>query len=379
MQINRYLYNSILHACFKSKVIVLLGARQVGKTTLMRQLQKAMDKPTKWLNADEADIYKELSEATTSTRLLELIGKDNKVVFIDEAQQIPNIGRKLKLLHDTQPSLQIIVTGSSAFDLQDATNESLTGRKREFYIYPLAFNELAENSSLLEEKRSLNRRLVYGAYPEVINNSGHEKEALLEIANSYLYKDVLKYEGVRKSSLLQKIVQAIAFQLGQEVRYHEIARSIGGVSPVTVEKYLDILEKAFIIYKLPAFNRNMRTEIKKGKKYYFYDNGIRNVLISNFSPIEIRTDLGALWENYILAERLKHNAYTKNYCNTYFWRTEDQAEIDYLEEYDGTLHAYELKWKPQHVRFPASFTKSYPEHTTDIIHKENYTSFLDYP
>lgn len=378
MQIIRHLQKAILEQCFKGKVIVLLGARQVGKTTLMRQLQKMISKPSAWLNADEADIFKELSEANTSTRLMQLIGTNNQLVFIDEAQQIPNIGKKLKLLNDTYPSLQVIVTGSSSFELQDKMSEPLTGRKREFYIYPIGFGELVDTSSILEEKRSLNQRLIFGSYPEVLNHSGNEKTALLEIANSYLYKDVLQLEGIRKATVIQKLLQAIALQLGHEVRYHELSKTIGNIDPTTVEKYLDILEKAFIIYKLPTFSRIMRNEIKKGKKYYFYDNGIRNVLISNFSSIEMRQDVGALWENYILSERMKYIKGKGLHCDTYFWRTIDQSEIDYIEEYDGILHAHEIKWKLQKIKFPSSFINSYPDHTTQVIHRENYDLFLGY-
>ncbi len=374
--VNRKLSQIIVDQCFKGKAIILLGARQVGKTTLLKNVMTQIGLPGIWLNADEADIIKELNEADTSTRLFQLIGKQNKLVIIDEAQQVQHIGRKIKLLYDTFPEIQVIATGSSAFELQNETNEALTGRKREFHLFPLSFDELSENTSLIEEKRLLEARLIYGSYPEVINHAGKEKEALQEIANSYLFKDILKLEGIRKSSIIEKLLQALSFQLGHEVNSNELARTVGNISTSTVEKYLDVLEKTYVIYKLPAFSRNFRNEIKKGKKYYFYDNGIRNVLIRNFQPTGLRPDLGVLWENYLLTERLKVLHYDRNICNRYFWRTLDQAEIDYLEEKDGMLHAYEFKWKKEKNRFPKSFLESYPENTTQLINKENYTSFV---
>lgn len=374
--IQRALLAKIADQCFKNKAILLLGARQVGKTTLLKNLVETLNVKTKWLNADEADIYNELTAANTSTALLQLIGPETKLAIIDEAQQIADIGLKLKLLHDNKPELQMIATGSSAFDLLNRTNEPLTGRKRTFYLYPISYAELVANTDRLEAKRTLEARLIFGSYPEVINNPGTEKNVLIEIAQSYLYKDILQLEGIRKSSHLEKLLQALAFQVGNEVNYHEISKTIGNINSSTVEKYLDLLEKTYVIYKLPALSRNMRSEIKKGKKYYFYDNGIRNVLISNYSPVEMRFDKGALWENFLISERLKRNHYVGNTPNTYFWRTHDQAEIDYIEEQDGVLNAFEFKWKEENVRFPDSFLKAYPNHQTQLINRDNFESFV---
>jgi uncharacterized protein len=374
--VQRLIQNKIAEQCFKGKAIVLLGARQVGKTTMLKQIQQQLQVLSTWLNADEADIRKELTEAETSTRLLQLIGKNNKLAIIDEAQQIPNIGKKIKLLFDTNPEIQIIATGSSAFELQNEMNEPLTGRKKEFYLYPISMQEMVNHHGHLTEKRLLENRLIYGSYPEVINNNGNEKEVLIELANSYLYKDMLQLDGVRKASVLEKLLQALAMQVGSEVRYHELAKTVGNIAPATVEKYLDMLEKMFIIFKLPAFSRNLRNELTKSKKYYFYDNGIRNVLISNFNQIDLRTDKGALWENYTIAERKKRNHYTAHHSNNYFWRTTDQAEIDYLEETNGVLHAYEMKWTEQKVKFAKSFITAYPNHELHIVNKENYSDFL---
>lgn len=374
--IYRELTNKLIDQCFKGKIILLIGARQVGKTTILRALQKEIDVDSIWLNADETDILTEFNSADTSSRLLQLIGPNNKLVIIDEAQQIKDIGRKLKLIHDTNPEIQLIATGSSAFDLQNQASEPLTGRKRTFHLFPISYGELIMHTSAREAKRLLDVRLIYGSYPEVITNPSREKEVLSEIVNSYLYKDLLMLDGIRKSAHLQKLVQALAFQTGHEVNYHELAKTVGNINSATVEKYLDLLEKAFVIFKLPAFKRNLRNELKKGKKYYFYDNGIRNTIMNNFAPINLRLDKGALWENFMLSERLKYNTYQMNFPNTYFWRTHDQAEIDYLEERDGILHAYEIKWQKQKIRFPESFRKAYPDHKTHLINQNNFEDFI---
>lgn len=366
----------IIRNCFKGKVILILGARQVGKTTLLEELIKKIDQPSNWLNADEADIFEAFTNAKTSSQLIQLIGSNKKLVVIDEAQQIPDIGKKLKLIYDSKADVQVIATGSSAFDLQNQTAEPLTGRKKTYQLFPLSFRELAEDTSLLEAKRLLDTRLIYGSYPEVVNNPGNEKEILVEITQSYLYKDVLQIDNIRKPSHIDKLLKALAFQVGSEVNYHELAQTVGNIDTATVEKYLDLLEKAFVIYKLPAFSRNLRNEIKKGKKYYFFDNGIRNVLISNFTIPEMRLDKGALWENFLISERLKSNHFDQRFVNAYFWRTHDRAEIDYIEETDGILHAYEFKWKDQKVRFPASFLQAYPEHETSMISRSNFEAFI---
>lgn len=376
MHIERAIYKSIQEQCFKGKVVILLGARQVGKATLLKQLIKEFSVRSVWLNADEADIKEAFESAGTSTELLQLIGADTKLVILDEAQQIKGIGRKLKLIYDTNPEIQLIATGSSAFDLQNEMNEPLTGRKREFHLYPISFGELLGHSSIIEEKRLLETRMIYGSYPEVVNDSGSEKTALLEIANSYLYKDILQIDGIRKSAVLRKLLQALALQVGSEVNFNELSKTIGNISSQTVERYLDLLEKTYVIYQLPALSRNMRSELKKGKKYYFFDNGIRNVLINNFNPLNLRNDKGALWENYLLSERMKFLSYSNQPVNRYFWRTKDQAEIDYIEEAGGLLKAFELKWTSQKAKFPRSFLENYPDHETSLISRENYVGFV---
>lgn len=374
--IKRELLENIVSSCFAGKIILLLGARQVGKTTLLNQVLDKVKTTARWFNADESDVLQAFTNATTSSQLLQLIGKENKLVVIDEAQQIPDIGKKLKLIYDTNPEIQLIATGSSSFELQNRMSEPLTGRKKTFYLFPISYRETTENSSVIEAKRLLDTRLVYGLYPDVVNHPGKEKDILVEIANSYLYKDILQLENIRKPARIEKLLQALAFQVGSEVSYNELAQTIGNIDSETVEKYLDLLEKAYVIFKLPAFSRNLRNELKKGKKYYFYDNGIRNVLISNFSIPDMRADKGALWENFLISERLKNNSYTKRYANTYFWRTHDRAEIDYIEEEDGMLNAFEFKWKEKKVNFAYSFRDAYPNHSTSVVHRANFENFV---
>ena len=373
--IPRIIQQEIEKNLFKNKVLLLIGARQIGKTTLLKQVLQNCTEKSLWLNADESDIKRKLENATTSTQLLQLFG-NAKLIVIDEAQQVEDIGLKLKLVIDTNPELQIIATGSSAFELLQKSNEPLTGRKKEYHLYPISFSEMVRHTSLLTEQRLLENRLIYGSYPEVINNPGNEKEVLKEITNSYLYKDVLRYDGIKKASLIDKLLVALALQVGSEVSYNELAKTIGNINSTTVEKYIDLLEKAFVIYKLPALSRNLRNEIKKGKKIYFYDNGIRNAIINNFNPLALRNDKGALWENFLISERMKKNSYNKHYCNTYFWRTFDQAEVDYIEEYDGALHVFEFKWKTNNKKVPASLLNSYTVNTTAIVDTDNYGGFI---
>ena len=373
--IPRIIQQEIEKNLFKNKVLLLIGARKIGKTTLLKQVLQNCTEKSLWLNADESDIKRKLENATTSTQLLQLFG-NAKLIVIDEAQQVEDIGLKLKLVIDTNPELQIIATGSSAFELLQKSNEPLTGRKKEYHLYPISFSEMVRHTSLLTEQRLLENRLIYGSYPEVINNPGNEKEVLKEITNSYLYKDVLRYDGIKKASLIDKLLVALALQVGSEVSYNELAKTIGNINSTTVEKYVDLLEKAFVVYKLPALSRNLRNEIKKGKKIYFYDNGIRNAIINNFNPLALRNDKGALWENFLISERMKKNSYAKHYCNTYFWRTFDQAEVDYIEEYDGALHVFEFKWKTNNKKVPASLLNSYTVNSTAIVDTDNYEGFV---
>jgi len=374
--IERTITKNLKTALFKGKAILLIGPRQVGKTTLLHFIANEYKKPYLWLNADESDIALKL-ENTTSTELKALIGQ-NKLVIVDEAQVIKNIGKTLKLITDSLKDVQVIATGSSAFELRNKMNEPLTGRKNEFNLYPITIAEMNANHGELAEGRLLEHRLIYGFYPEVINNIGEEQKTLRDLSGSYLYKDLLMIDGIKKASMLDKLLQALALQLGNEVSYTELAQLLGGVDPATVEKYIDLLEKSFVVFKLPALSRNHRNEIKKGKKIYFWDNGIRNAIIKNFQPLELRTDKGALWENFLISERLKQNSYNGNWVNSYFWRTFDGSEIDYIEEKDGKMSAYEFKWNAEKkkVKFPSAFSGSYENSEFRVIDKNNYGEFV---
>ena len=373
--IPRLLKKEIKDNLFKQKIIVLLGPRQVGKSTLLKEIASEIKIDYKWINADEPDMRLALTNVT-STQLAQLIG-NYKLIIIDEAQLIDNIGTTLKLFADNFTDIQVIATGSSAFELRNKLNEPLTGRKKEFHLYPISFSEIINYSNEFEAQRLLETRLIYGMYPEVVTSIGEEKTVLQDLLNSYLYKDLLMYEGIQKPVLLQKLLQALALQVGSEVSFHELGQLLGKVKPTTIEKYIDLLEKAFVVFRLNAFSRNLRNEIKKGKKIYFWDNGVRNALIKSFNPIALRNDIGALWENFIVSERMKANAYNMNWVNSYFWRTTDQAEIDYLEEQNEHLRCIECKWKyDKKLRLASSFQTAYPNHSIEIITKENFIPFI---
>jgi len=360
---------------FKKKVIILVGPRQVGKTTLLRQVINDFEQSsTLFLNCDEPETLKML-ENVSSTELKNLIG-NKKIILIDEAQRVKNIGITLKLIVDNIPDIQLVATGSSAFDLRNSLNESLTGRKFEYRLYPFSTQELIDNTSLLEEKRLLEHRMIYGMYPDVVNNPSEAQRILIELNNSYLYKDIFMYKEIRQPDALSKLLVALSLQLGNEVSYNELGKTVG-LKSETIERYLDLLEKVFVIFRLPSFSRNMRQELKKSQKIYFYDNGIRNALIQNFKSLELRTDTGALWENFMVSERKKYTEYNKIYSNKYFWRTHAHQEIDYIEERDGILHSYEFKWNEKRVaKLPNSFAANYPNHQFKAINRTNYLEFI---
>jgi len=372
--IQRILEQVVRQRLFGGKTILLLGPRQVGKTTLARQLAASFPEQYLWLSGDDAETVQVLSQASLA-RLQALIGVKTFVV-IDEAQRIPGIGITLKLLHDNLPAVQVVVTGSSALDLSEQTSEPLTGRKWEYLMLPLSFSELSAHHGLIHERGLLRHRLVFGAYPEIVNAPGNEREPLNLLANSYLYKDLFRLEQLKKPALLENIVRALAFQVGNEVSYHELGQLVSA-SPQTVEKYIDLLEKAYIVFRLPALSRNERNEIRKSRKIYFFDNGVRNAVIGNFSSLESRSDIGALWENYLVSERRKQIEYARTFTRTYFWRTVNQQEIDYVEELDGQFRAYEFKWSAQaKVRFPAVFLEKYEVQTTMVVTPDNYDELL---
>jgi len=365
----RLLQSSLEKRLFKGKAILLFGARQTGKSTLAEVLLSGLNEEWLTLNGDDADVREILSD-TTATKLKVIIG-NKKIALIDEAQRIKNIGLTLKLITDQIKNVQVIATGSSSFELSSQVNEPLTGRKYEFMLFPLSFEEMVMHHGLLEEKRLIEHRMIYGYYPEIVTNPGEEKERLKLLASSYLYKDLLMLEQIKKPALLEKLLNALALQVGNEVNYTEIGQLIGS-DRKTVEKYIDLLEKAFVIFQLPAFSRNVRNEIKKGKKVYFYDCGIRNAVINNFAPLSTRTDVGALWENFIIVERMKHLKYAENEARHYFWRTTQQQEIDLIEEVDSKLTAFEFKWnKNTKAKIPQTFTGNYPKSETLVVSPDN--------
>ena len=349
-----------------------MGARQVGKTTLFDSLTQGMD-GVLMLNCDNYDDRADL-ENKTSTELLQLIA-NHRVVIIDEAQRVRNIGLTLKMMADLKQDAQILVTGSSSFALANEINEPATGRIIEYRLFPLSLGELAAHTSQREEHRLLEQRMIYGMYPEVVTHAGDAQRTLTNLANNYLYRDLLEYRGVKKPEVLQKLVRALALQVGSEVSYNELSRIVG-IDKETVESYIDLLEKCFVVFRLPAYSRNMRTEIKRGRKIYFFDNGIRNALISNFAPLELRNDVGMLWENLMVSERVKRNAYRQSYAQLFFWRTTQQQEIDLIEEKDGKIEAYEFKWRNKSVKLPKPFVENYPDTRLNVINPESYTDFI---
>ncbi|MBP8993546.1 MAG: ATP-binding protein [Bacteroidales bacterium] len=372
--INRILSKEIDKRLFAGKAIIIIGARQVGKTSLLHS--KFDGNPNVlWLEGDNIETQL-LFEDFTLSFAKTLIG-DKKILIIDEAQNILNIGIKLKIIIDQMKDIQVVATGSSSFDLANKINEPLTGRKWEYKLYPISFAEMVAHHSFFEEYKMLEQRLVYGYYPEVVMQKNENMvEVLQGLATSYLYKDVLKWENIQKSDRMIKLLQALAFQIGGQVSYTELGK-ICGLDSKTIEKYILLLEQAFIIFRLNSFSRNQRNELKFSKKIYFYDNGIRNALIANFNPVNLRDDLGALWENFMISERQKKNHYSHSYANSWFWRTQTQKEIDYLEEKDGVINAFEFKWnKNKKTRMPLDFMKSYPNAIYSTITPENFYEFL---
>ena len=372
--IKREIQDSIESRLFKGKLIVIYGARQTGKTTLIKVIGQKYSGQEIYLNCDEPDVRELLTDAT-STKLKNVVGK-KKLVLIDEAQRVINIGITLKLFADELKDVQVIATGSSAFELSNEISEPLTGRKFEYTLYPLSMRELSIEFGLLNTNRLLEERILYGMYPDVVLNPEEKKNLLKDLTRSYLFKDILNYQGIRKPEVLEKLVIALAAQIGSEVSYNELAGTIG-IDKDTINKYLDILEKAFVIFRLHPFSRNVRTEITRMRKVYFYDTGIRNALVSNFNPLASRNDKGALWENFLISEKLKMNSSLNIDAKTFFWRTSQQQEIDYIEEIESSLFVYEFSWNVnKKKKIPLTFLKAYSAKESDIITTENYENFL---
>jgi hypothetical protein len=366
----RILENRIREKIGGGKAIVLVGARQVGKTTLIRSILKGID--FLFLDADDPTIRSMLTNPNTEQ--IRTILSDNKIVFLDEAQRIPGIGLTLKIITDQFKDVQLFVSGSSSFDLGNALNEPLTGRKWEYEMFPISWEEYENKIGFIKSEQQLENRLLYGFYPEVINNQGKERETLNGLVNSYLYRDILAFSDIRKPEVLEKLLQALALQMGSEVNYNELSQIVG-INKVTVQKYIEILEKGYIVFKLNSFSRNLRNEIKQNRKIYFYDNGIRNMIIGNFNPLELRVDKGALWENFLASERKKQNHYKDTFSKMYFWRTKQQQEIDFVEESNGQIFGFEFKWNSKKSIFPQKFIETYNAETF-LINKENFRDFV---
>ncbi len=365
----------ILTASFgRNKTIILLGARQVGKTTLVKKIIAESKKNVLYLNGDLPVVRENLSNA--GLELLKQIIGNATLVVIDEAQRVKNIGLTLKIMHDNFPEVQVIATGSSALELANDINEPLTGRKLQFSLFPISWSELVEEKGFLGSREQLENRLIYGMYPDILENLGNERVLLNELSESYLFKDILTFGGIRKPEILEKLIKALAFQIGHEVSYNELGRLIE-VDKKTVENYINLLEKTFVIFRLEPFARNLRNEINTSRKIYFYDNGIRNAVINNFNPIALRDDIGSLWENFIISERIKANHYNGSFAKPYFWRTHSQQEIDYIEEVDNTIRAVEIKWNPKaKAKLPLSFKNAYENVSFEIVNKDNFEGFV---
>ncbi len=373
--IHRELEDTIRGRIGAGKAIIIMGPRQVGKSTLLHSIFDA-DPNALWIDADNIGTQMTFEDATSE--MIHTIIGNHKVVIIDEAQNLSNAGLTLKRITDYISDVQLVATGSSSFELADKIKEALTGRKWEYRLYPISFSEMSHTGDILKETSMLEHRMVYGYYPEVVSTPGDEKAILSSLASDYLYKDIIKIDGIKKTDRLVRLLRALALQIGSQVSYNEVAQTCG-LDPKTIEKYIDILEQSYIVFRLGSFSRNMRNELKKSKKIYFYDLGIRNAILNNFTPFANRDDheRGGLWENFLITERLKHCEYNRIIANRYFWRTKDNKEIDYIEEYDGILHTYEFKLKKdKESQAINSFKKAYPNSTHEIINISDFQQFI---
>jgi predicted AAA+ superfamily ATPase len=375
MYIKQQQLENIRAALKPGKVVVIYGARRTGKTTLIKEFIKTESDPSLLVSGEDITVQSYLSSQSIE-KLKAFVG-NNRLLVVDEAQKVQNIGLNLKLIVDHIPDIRIIATGSSSFDLARNIGEPLTGRKTTLLQYPLAQLEIGVGEQRHETDARLENRLIFGSYPEVVlmEDNREREQYLKEIVTSYLYKDILELEGIRQSAKIGKLLQLIAFQIGKEVSYTELGTSLG-MSKNTVDHYLDLLEKAFVIQKLGGFSRNLRNEVTKNSRYYFIDNGIRNTLINNFNPLELRNDVGELWENYLVIERLKRQEYLRESANNFFWRTYTKKEIDLVEERNGALYGYEMKWGKAIPRPPRRWITAYPNATWQLINRDNYLEFI---
>ena len=356
----------------EAKAVVIIGARQVGKTTLIKTILK--NKRYLFLDGDNPIIRETLNNINFEL-LKTIIGK-NKIIFIDEAQRIENIGLTIKMIIDQLEDIQVYVSGSSAFYLQNSLNESLTGRKWEYELFPISWAEYENKHGYLQSLQQLENKIIYGFYPEILNNIGDEQILLKQLTNSYLYRDILTFSGIRKPEVLEKLLKALAFQIGNEVSYNELSQIVG-IDKATIARYIQILEQSYIVFRLPSFSKNLRNEIKRNQKIYFYDTGVRNAIISNFTNLAMRSDKGALWENFLISERLKQNKYIENFTEMYFWRTKQQQEVDLVEINNGEITGFEFKWEAKKkINLPKTFTNTYNAKSV-IIDKNNFRDFIN--
>jgi uncharacterized protein len=368
----RSLTSTIKNKLGQGKAVILIGPRQVGKTTLLQSI--ISKKSALSLDCDDP-VVRELLTLPSTEQIKTLLGK-HKLIFIDEAQRVNGIGITLKIIVDQFKDVQLLVSGSSSFELSNELNEPLTGRKWQYELLPISWEEYENELGFLKSEQQLHNRLLYGFYPDVINNQGQEEEVLSNLVESYLFRDILKFSHIRKPEVLDKLVQALAFQLGNEVSYNELAQMVG-VDKNTINSYIDILEKGFVVFKLSTYSNNLRNEIKTNKKIYFYDNGIRNMIIGDFTDLRMRNDKGALWENFLISERVKQINYHQTYARSYFWRTKQQQEVDYVEVKNGEIEGFEFKWKAKpNAKLPLTFVNNYGTKGR-IIDRHNFRKFVN--
>ncbi|KAA0991862.1 ATP-binding protein [Dyadobacter aurulentus] len=375
MSYRRAVFDTISGKLRSNKVIVLLGARRVGKTYLLNTVQKGFEGKSLFLNGEDLDSATILTDRRVSS--FRRWATDLELLIIDEAQVVPEIGKTLKLLIDSFPTLTIIASGSFAFELSNRTGEPLVGRQITYQLFPLAQIELSAHENYLETRQQLENRLIYGSYPDVLQmtSEADKKDYLKELVNAYLLKDILMYEQVKYSHKMLQLLQLVAYQTGQEVSYEELSKSLQ-IDRNTVERYLDLFSKVFIIFRTGGFSKNLRKEVTKSSKWYFFDNGIRNALINNFLPPLQRQDIGLIWENYLAAERMKYNSYSRKNPFVYFWRTYDQQELDWVEVIDDVISGYEFKWNDSKIKFPKAFVEAYPDAETHWINRDNFIDFV---
>lgn len=373
--LKRIITENIIKKLHPNKVVIVFGARRVGKTVLVKEILERINEPVLSLNGEDINVHDKLANRTVEN-YKQLIGS-YKFLYIDEAQKIPDIGLKLKLMVDEIKGLKIIISGSSSFDISKDAGEPLTGRKHTFNLYALAESEYNQIENSISKIDKLRERLIYGNYPELLHLPDHvdKIDYLNEMVSSYLLKDILVYENIKNSQKIFNLLRLIAFQIGGEVSLQELGKQLG-ISKNTVEKYLDLLSKVFILHKVEGFSRNLRKEITKNSRWYFLDNGIRNAIIANFNPIESRNDIGQLWENYMISERIKYQEYNRISSNNYFWRTYEQQEIDWVEERSGSLYGYEFKWKENKVKIPSQWKNAYPDSSFEVINNTNFEKWI---